>query len=156
MPDGLRPTDGRHEGSRVPAQPAPVQHAPVQEVPVQEILGLLLTLKLASLIVVGVLLSVAGVIAGHAVASMSGAMMNAETVLSVPAATLADTPAWGVLAGVPAIACGAIGLLNRIGTRRSAWLWAALGTFALAGAVIGLGVVVFGSMIALQDQLLPA
>lgn len=151
MPDGLRPTDGRHEGSRVPARPVPEQHAPAQQV-----LGLLLTLKLASLIVVGVLLSVAGVIAGHAVASMSGAMMNAETVLSVPAATLADTPAWGVLAGVPAIACGAIGLLNRIGTRRSAWLWAALGTFALAGAVIGLGVVVFGSMVALQDQLLPA
>jgi hypothetical protein len=102
MPNGLRPTDGRHEGSRVPARPVPEQHAPAQQV-----LGLLLTLKLASLIVVGVLLSVAG-------------------------------------------------LLNRIGTRRSAWLWAALGTFALAGAVIGLGVVVFGSMIALQDQLLPA
>jgi hypothetical protein len=151
MPNGLRPTDGRHEGSRVPARPVPEQHAPAQQV-----LGLLLTLKLASLIVVGVLLSVAGVIAGHAVASMSGEMMDSETVLSPPAATLADTPAWGVLAGVPAIACGAIGLLNRIGTRRSAWLWAALGTFALAGAVIGLGVVVFGSMIALQDQLLPA
>jgi len=151
MPVGLRPTDGRHDDSRVPAQSVPDQHALAQEV-----LGLLLTLKLASLIVVGVLLSVAGVIAGHAVASMSGEMMDAETVLSVPAAVLADTPAWGVLAGVPAIACGAIGLLNRIGSRRSAWLWAALGTFALAGAVIGLGVVVFGSMVALQDQLLPA
>lgn len=128
------------------AKSPPADHA-LPRAEAAQILGLLLTLKLASLIVVGILLSVAGVIAAHAAASIAVEM---DGDLSPPARILAETPAWGVAAGVPVILCGAIGLLHR----RSAWLWAAIGTIAAAAAVIGLGVMVFGSLASLQDRLL--
>lgn len=111
-----------------------------------EVLGLLSILKLASLIVVGLLLSVAGVIAGHAVATM-GEQMKAMP--SAAAELLAHRPAWGALAGVPAVLCGAIGLMRR----RAAWRWAAAGTIAVAAALVGIGVLVFGTLASLQEQL---
>ncbi|MDA0974649.1 MAG: hypothetical protein O2927_01655 [Planctomycetota bacterium] len=116
----------------------------------RQVVRLLLTLKLASLIVVGALLCVAGVIAGHAVAAMAGESMDAEAILSAPAMAIAANPAWGVLAGIPSIVCGAAGLVFR----RGAWIWATVGTLTLVAGVLLLGLVIFGSLATLQDRLL--
>lgn len=110
------------------------------------VLDLLRTAKLISLLVIGPLLSAGGVVAGYAVASLA---RETEQVLSGVSLLLASNPWWGLLVGAPAIACGAIGLRDR----RRAWAWAALGTLAMAIAVLAIGVVVIGTLGAAYETL---
>lgn len=116
----------------------------------RQVVALLLVVKLASMILIGALLSAAGVAAGFGVSAMSEPMADADVTLSVPAKFLAKHPLWGLLAGVPAIACGVIGLV----WRRTAWLCAILGTIVLVAAVVVLAFAIFGTLVDLQDQML--
>ena len=103
------------------------------------VLDLLRTAKLISLLVIGPLLAAGGVVAGYAVASLA---RETEMTLSGPSMLLASNPWWGVLIGAPVVLCGILGLKDR----RRAWVWAALGTLAMAIAVLVIGIVVVGSL----------
>lgn len=116
---------------------APRPPAAVSET--RQVLSLLRTAKLVSLLVIGPLLSAGGVVAGFAVASLA---RETELALGGLALALASNPWWGLLVGVPVIACGIVGLKDR----RRAWLWAALGTLAMAIAVLTIGLVVVGTL----------
>ena len=105
----------------------------------RRVLDLLRTAKLISLLVIGPLLSAGGVVAGYAVASLA---RETDLALLGPSLLLASNPWWGTLAGLPVVACGVIGLKDR----RRAWVWAAVGTLAMALAVLGIGVVVVGTL----------
>ena len=103
------------------------------------VLDLLRTAKLISLLVIGPLLAAGGVVAGFAVASLA---RETEMTLSGPSMLLASNPWWGVLIGAHVVLCGILGLKDR----RRAWVWAALGTLAMAIAVLVIGIVVVGSL----------
>lgn len=105
----------------------------------RRVLDLLRTAKLISLLVIGPLLSAGGVVAGFAVASLA---RETEVVLSAPSLLLASNPWWGTLIGLPVFLCGILGLKDR----RRAWMWAALGTLAMAVGVLGIGIVVVGTL----------
>ena len=88
---------------------------------------------------IGPLLAAGGVVTGYAVASLA---RETEMTLSGPSMLLASNPWWGVLIGAPVVLCGILGLKDR----RRAWVWAALGTLAMAIAVLVIGIVVVGSL----------
>ncbi len=105
----------------------------------RQVFALLRTAKLISLLVIGPLLSGGGVIAGYAVASLA---RETDLMLGGLSLALAANPWWGLLFGVPVLGCGVLGLKDR----RRAWLWAALGTLAMAIAVLAIGIVVVGTL----------
>lgn len=105
----------------------------------RHVFALLRTAKLISLLVIAPLLSAGGVIAGYALASLARETELSLTGLSL---ALANSPWWGLLFGVPVLACGTLGLKDR----QRAWLWAALGTLAMAIAVLAIGIVVVGTL----------
>jgi hypothetical protein len=105
----------------------------------KKVFDLLRTAKLISLLVIGPLLSGGGVVAGFAVASLA---RETDLVLGGLGLALATNPWWGTLFGLPVLACGILGLKDR----RRGWLWAALGTLAMAIAVLAIGIVVIGTL----------
>jgi hypothetical protein len=104
-------------------------------------LAIVRTIKLASLVLLGVAIGAAAVLLGYSLRQLA---TEFDAALPVATTILATTPWLGALLALPITACGVLGLLDR----RRAWWWALLGSFAMAVSVVGLAVLFATTMAA--------